>query len=59
MGETALHRMKLSQELSGNAQYAGVHWTKVVRAPATPQLGLDHATSSDIGIPNMFYNKLL
>jgi hypothetical protein len=30
-------------ELSGNTQYAGVHWIKVVRAPATPQLGLGHA----------------
>ena len=42
------------QELSGDTQYAGVHWTKVVRAPATPQLGLDHATISDIGITICF-----
>ncbi len=32
---------------------------KWLRAPATPQLGLNHATSSDIGIPNMFYKILL
>ena len=47
------------QELSVNAQYAGVHWTKVVRAPAMPQLGLDHATSSNIGFTNMFYNIVM
>ncbi len=32
----------------------GVHWTIVVWAPATPQLGLGHATISDIWITIYF-----
>jgi hypothetical protein len=41
-------------KLSADTQYAGVRWTKVVRAPATPQLGLDHDTISDIRITICF-----
>jgi hypothetical protein len=40
--------IEIDGQLSGDTQYAGVHWTIVVRAPAMPQLGLGHTTISDI-----------
>ena len=55
-------------QLSGDTQYARVRWIKVVWAPATPQLGFNHAIISNIGnticftyivITKLFGNKYL